>query len=198
MKPTSLGTSCALRRKWRAGSSLPSLLTSSRTDVTSNAASMPCQPLCELSIYSKPGHQAPVISTHHQSIMPERCMMSESSKPLFGCHPECLIQAVGDPLIDSVVSENIPILTGEEKFNETVTSIVKRVEAVLKGELFLPLSFTARRKLPFSLQYLVPSTFASKIQSMCCLLLCTQLDIDRKKSWMGSSASTFAFACGCK
>lgn len=44
------------------------------------------------------------------------------------------MQAVGDPLIDSIVSENIPILTGDEKFNETVTSIVKRVGAVLNGQ----------------------------------------------------------------
>jgi uncharacterized membrane protein YgcG len=44
------------------------------------------------------------------------------------------LKAVGDGLIDSVVSDSIPILTEQEKFNETVTSIVKRVGAVLNGQ----------------------------------------------------------------
>ena len=48
------------------------------------------------------------------------------------------VQALGDPLIDSVVSENIPILTADEKFNETVSSIVRRVEAVLTGKTQAP------------------------------------------------------------
>lgn len=47
------------------------------------------------------------------------------------------LQALGDPLIDSVVSENIPLLTADEKFNETVTSIARRVEAVLTSESHL-------------------------------------------------------------
>jgi hypothetical protein len=42
--------------------------------------------------------------------------------------------AVGDDLIDSVVGDNIPILTGEEKYNETVTSSVARVVAKLSGK----------------------------------------------------------------
>lgn len=44
-----------------------------------------------------------------------------------------MLQAVGDDLVDSVVSESIPILTEEEKFNEAVSSIVRRVEARLTG-----------------------------------------------------------------
>ena len=40
---------------------------------------------------------------------------------------------MGDSLVDSVVSDNIPIFTEEEKFNEAVSSIVKRVEAKLTG-----------------------------------------------------------------
>lgn len=43
------------------------------------------------------------------------------------------LQAIGDNLVDSVVSDNIPIFTEEEKFNEAVSSIVKRVEAKLTG-----------------------------------------------------------------
>ncbi|KAK9903504.1 hypothetical protein WJX75_007430 [Coccomyxa subellipsoidea] len=43
-------------------------------------------------------------------------------------------KAVGDDLVDSVVSESIPILTEEEKFNEAVSSIVRRVEARLTGK----------------------------------------------------------------
>lgn len=44
------------------------------------------------------------------------------------------LKAVGDGLIDSVVSDNIPILTEEEKFNEATTSSVARISAVLRGE----------------------------------------------------------------
>ena len=35
--------------------------------------------------------------------------------------------------MDSVVGDNIPILTEQEKFNEAVSSIVKRVSAKLTG-----------------------------------------------------------------
>jgi uncharacterized membrane protein YgcG len=41
--------------------------------------------------------------------------------------------AIGDDFIDSVVGENIPILTQEEKYNECLASISKRIEAVLTG-----------------------------------------------------------------
>ena len=47
---------------------------------------------------------------------------------------KAFMEAVGDDLIDSIVGENIPILTGEEKYNETVTSSVKRVVAKLSGK----------------------------------------------------------------
>ena len=38
-------------------------------------------------------------------------------------------------MIDSVIGDNIPILTEQEKFNETVTSSVKRIGAALTGTL---------------------------------------------------------------
>jgi len=44
------------------------------------------------------------------------------------------LQKVGDSLIDSVIGENIPILTEQEKFNETITSSVKRLESSLTGK----------------------------------------------------------------
>ena len=44
-----------------------------------------------------------------------------------------LAQAVGDELVDSIVGDNIPILTEAEKFNETMVSSVKRVSARLLG-----------------------------------------------------------------
>ncbi|KAK9835421.1 hypothetical protein WJX81_008529 [Elliptochloris bilobata] len=44
------------------------------------------------------------------------------------------LKAVGDELVDSIVGDNIPILTEAEKFNETVTSSVKRVAAHLLGQ----------------------------------------------------------------
>lgn len=43
------------------------------------------------------------------------------------------MQAVGDEFIDSIIGENIPVFTQEEKYNECVTSSVKRIEAVLTG-----------------------------------------------------------------
>lgn len=44
------------------------------------------------------------------------------------------MQALGDDLIDSIVGDNIPVLTEREKYNETVTSSVRRIEAVLTGQ----------------------------------------------------------------
>ncbi|KAG2442578.1 hypothetical protein HXX76_002663 [Chlamydomonas incerta] len=41
--------------------------------------------------------------------------------------------AVGDDLIDSIISTNIPIFTEEEKYNQTVVSAVERLEAKLLG-----------------------------------------------------------------
>eukprot|EP00892_Ulva_mutabilis_P011303 jgi/Ulvmu1/8545/UM044_0079.1 len=44
------------------------------------------------------------------------------------------MSAVGDDFIDSIIGENIPIFTIEEKYNECLTSSVRRIEAVLGGE----------------------------------------------------------------
>lgn len=44
------------------------------------------------------------------------------------------VQAVGDELLDSIVSDNIPIFTEEEKYNQTVLSSVERIEAQLTGQ----------------------------------------------------------------
>ncbi|KAK9841089.1 hypothetical protein WJX84_004537, partial [Apatococcus fuscideae] len=44
------------------------------------------------------------------------------------------LRAVGDELIDSIISENIPTLTEAEKFNEALTSCVTRIEAKLTGQ----------------------------------------------------------------
>ena len=44
------------------------------------------------------------------------------------------MKKVGDPIIEGIISENIPVLTEEEKFNEAISSSVKRIEAALKGE----------------------------------------------------------------
>lgn len=44
------------------------------------------------------------------------------------------LKATGDDLIDSIVGDNIPIFTEEEKFNETVLSSLKRIEATLTGQ----------------------------------------------------------------
>lgn len=44
------------------------------------------------------------------------------------------VSAVGENLIDSVVGDNISILTEEEKYNEAVSSSVARIAAVLEGK----------------------------------------------------------------
>ena len=44
-------------------------------------------------------------------------------------------QAVGDGLVDSIISDNIPIFTEQEKFNEAATSSVKRIAAKLGGRV---------------------------------------------------------------
>lgn len=44
------------------------------------------------------------------------------------------MKAIGDDLIDSIISENIPILTEEALYNEAVSSSAKRLDAVLSGE----------------------------------------------------------------
>jgi len=44
------------------------------------------------------------------------------------------MKAVGDDVIDAVVGDNIPIFTEEEKYNEAVTSSVKRTIAALEGK----------------------------------------------------------------
>lgn len=43
------------------------------------------------------------------------------------------MQKVGDSMVDSVLSDNIPVLTEQEKFNETITSSIKRLEASIIG-----------------------------------------------------------------
>lgn len=43
-------------------------------------------------------------------------------------------EAIGDDLVDSIISDNIPIFTEEEKYNQTVTSSLERIAAKLKGE----------------------------------------------------------------
>jgi uncharacterized protein len=42
--------------------------------------------------------------------------------------------ALGDDLIDSVVGDNIPVFTEQEKYNETVTSSLNRLVAKLDGK----------------------------------------------------------------
>jgi uncharacterized membrane protein YgcG len=44
------------------------------------------------------------------------------------------MRTVGDELVDSIISDNIPILGEEAKFNELVTSSIKRIEAKLTGQ----------------------------------------------------------------
>jgi len=47
---------------------------------------------------------------------------------------DSLTEKIGDDLIDSVVADNIPVFTEEEKFNEAVLSSVERIVNVLTGK----------------------------------------------------------------
>jgi len=47
---------------------------------------------------------------------------------------ESFMSAIGDDLIDSVIGENVSILTEEEKYNEAVSSSVNRIVAKLSGQ----------------------------------------------------------------
>ena len=38
------------------------------------------------------------------------------------------VQTIGDELVDSIVSDNIPVLAEDAKFNEAVTSSLRRIE----------------------------------------------------------------------
>lgn len=44
------------------------------------------------------------------------------------------MNALTDDVIDGVVAANIPVFTEQEKYNETVTSSINRLEAVLRGQ----------------------------------------------------------------
>lgn len=69
-----------------------------------------------------------------------RCHNAPAQRPIPRCRtpptlpPSSTITAPPPTAARSIVGENIPILTGEEKYNETVTSSVKRVVAKLTGK----------------------------------------------------------------
>ncbi|CAG9460456.1 unnamed protein product [Pedinophyceae sp. YPF-701] len=44
------------------------------------------------------------------------------------------LNTAGDDVLDAVINNNIPIFTEEEKYNESVTSSVKRIASVLEGK----------------------------------------------------------------
>jgi len=44
------------------------------------------------------------------------------------------MKAIGDNLVDSIISDNIPILAEQAKFNEAVYSSIGRIDAVLNGK----------------------------------------------------------------
>lgn len=87
-----------------------------------------------------------------------------------------MLQKVGDSMIDSVIGDNIPIFTEQEKFNETVTSSVKRLEASLTGNLHCPLRFSR-------------SSRANLVSLRLCMnpmvyLLCVQAVVFCIQNWM--------------
>ncbi len=65
----------------------------------------------------------------------QRCNMQQTRDLAYiqGCSLSCPTQAVGDQLIDSIVGDNIPIFAEQERYNETVSSSVARVNAALEG-----------------------------------------------------------------
>lgn len=43
------------------------------------------------------------------------------------------VQAVGDEILDSTVSENLPVLATDEKYNEAIYTTAKRLAAAIDG-----------------------------------------------------------------
>lgn len=78
-------------------------------------------------------------------------------------------QAVGDDLVDSVVSDSIPILTEQEKFNEAIASIVKRVEARLTGVQVHPPCPLPAHKLGWASSALAPGCPQARRQDDGCI-----------------------------
>merc|ERR1712087_592050 len=60
-------------------------------------------------------------------------IVSSSREGAISGGPEFL-KAVGNDVLDSIISETIPVLTQEEKFNEATLTCIKRISAVLQGE----------------------------------------------------------------
>lgn len=50
---------------------------------------------------------------------------------------DCVTQTIGDDLVDSIISDNIPILADDAKFNEAVTSSLRRIEVRILARLAL-------------------------------------------------------------
>ncbi len=46
---------------------------------------------------------------------------------------DSFMNAVGDELLDSIVGDQIPIYTEQEKYNLTVESVIERISAQLEG-----------------------------------------------------------------
>ena len=67
----------------------------------------------------------------HVSDRSDHCTRADSAESVY--QSMSAVQKIGDGLVDSVLGDNIPVLTEQEKFNETVTSSVKRLEAAITG-----------------------------------------------------------------
>ena len=76
------------------------------------------------------------------------------------------MQKVGDALIDSVIGDNIPIFTEQEKFNETVTSSIKRLEAQITGTMTSLCSccFGSQENCPYTELFLLRGATAVSMQ----------------------------------
>lgn len=70
----------------------------------------------------------------------------------FGTQPPFrLRQAIGEELVDSIVTDNIPIFTEEEKYNAAVLSSVERIEAKLSNKAVPGARCAARKRLGLGL-----------------------------------------------
>ena len=70
-------------------------------------------------------------------------------------------------MIDSVIGDNIPILTEQEKFNETVTSTFMRIGAALTGELHLQSSVYSTVESMVSVDTVPPDFDAGHPSQLC-------------------------------
>lgn len=87
------------------------------------------------------------------------------------------LDAVGNDVLDGIISETIPNLAAEEKFNEATLKSVQRITAVLqgKGDPFAPKAAKAARSGPKKSKEEVQGTFTTIFRALAVIIIGTPL-----------------------